>query len=213
MHPGILLIAGLGNPGREYAATRHNAGWWLLSGLQQQYRFTLSPAKKFPADIGRFTLDGRTIRVAAPTRFMNHSGQAVAAIADFYRIAAKEILILHDELDLAAGTVRVKLDGGHGGHNGLRNVIEHLGARDFVRIRIGIGHPGTAAAVTDYALSRPSSDDRSRIEHALERTLPVMPDLINGHFDRAMQQLHTESVEAAQQRPTRRKPKAAGYGV
>ena len=213
MHPGILLIAGLGNPGREYATTRHNAGWWLLSGLQQQYRFTLSPAKKFQADIGSFTLDGRTIRVAAPTTFMNHSGQAVAAIAHFYRIAAKEILILHDELDLAAGTVRVKLDGGHGGHNGLRNVIERLGARDFVRIRIGIGHPGTAAAVTGYALSRPSSDDRSRIEHALERTLPVMPDLINGHFDRAMQQLHTESVEAAQQRSTRRKPKAAGYGV
>ena len=189
----ISLIAGLGNPGSQYTQTRHNVGFWFLDQLQKNYHFELKAHKKFFGLVGQFTFESRSIQVLAPTTFMNLSGQSVAALASFYRIAPDQILIIHDELDLQPGTIRLKRGGGHGGHNGLRDIIPKIGSADFSRLRIGIGHPGHAKAVSGYVLGTPSTDDRIEIDRKIEHAVSLMPGILKGQTQPVMNELHSQS--------------------
>lgn len=189
VHP-IRMIVGLGNPGAEYEATRHNAGVWFLEALQYQERLpAFSHEKKFHAMVGRWRCDTNDFLLVFPTTFMNRSGQAVAAIAKYFNIAVEEILVVHDELDHPAGSVRLKQGGGHGGHNGLRDIIQHLG-KDFWRLRLGVGHPGHKHLVTDYVLHAPSKSDCQLIDDAIAQTLPFLEEILAGKMAKVMNQLH-----------------------
>lgn len=190
---GISLIAGLGNPGSQYTTTRHNVGFWFLERLQREYQVSFSLQKKFKAEVGTFVYEGRNVRVVAPTTFMNLSGQSVAPLASFYRVDPSEILVVHDELDLSPGIARLKIGGGHGGHNGLRDIVQKLGSKAFLRLRIGIGHPGSASAVSGYVLKRPSISDQKLIENSLDDTIRVFAQILSGDYAKAMNTLHTES--------------------
>ncbi len=188
----IELIVGLGNPGREYEETRHNAGVWFIDELARSCGATLQPEKKFHGLTARISLHGRDVRLLVPTTFMNRSGQAVAAMANFYRIAPESILVAHDELDIPVGTARLKQGGGHGGHNGLRDIISSLGNNNnFHRLRIGIAHPGSAKMVSNYVLSKPSIEDNRKIHEAIEECAWVMPEFLTGSLAKAIQRLHT----------------------
>jgi PTH1 family peptidyl-tRNA hydrolase len=186
----IQLIVGLGNPGPEYEPTRHNAGFWFVDELvrscQQDFRFE----QRFQSQVARCLLSGNAYRLQKPMTFMNRSGQAVGSLARFFRIPLEQILVVHDDLDLPAGTIRLKRGGGHGGHNGLRDLIAHLGSRDFYRLRVGIGHPGHRDQVVDYVLHQPSKADRAEIESAIDRALSVIPNVVQGKFELAMNALH-----------------------
>lgn len=190
MADGIKLIVGLGNPGPEYAATRHNVGAWLVAQLADSKNLSLAPEKKFFGLTAKATQNGVAYWLLNPTTYMNDSGRAVVALANFYKITPAEILVAHDELDFPAGDIRLKQGGGHGGHNGLRDIIECLGP-DFYRLRIGIGHPGHRDQVTPYVLSAPSSSDKKLILQSIDNVLTIIPDLIEGHFQKAMQTLHS----------------------
>ncbi len=187
----IQLIVGLGNPGAEYEQTRHNAGFWFVDALAYAHRCDLRKEARFHAEVGRCTVHGHDCRLQKPTTFMNRSGQAVSALAGFLRIPPSDILVVHDELDLPPGTSRLKKGGGHGGHNGLRDLIAHLGTQDFMRLRLGVGHPGDRNQVVDYVLHRPGRDEREQIDAAMQRALEVMPLAIAGEFERAMHKLHS----------------------
>ena len=187
----IRLIVGLGNPGADYVDTRHNAGFWLIDDIAAERGLSFRFEKRFNADECKFRADGRDVFLQKPQTFMNRSGQAVAALARYYKIKPEQILVIHDELDLPPGTNRIKQAGGHGGHNGLRDIVNHLGSRDFFRIRVGIGHPGDASQVIDYVLHKPSVAELSAIQSANRDTLAVMPLVIEGRIDKAMQALHT----------------------
>ena len=197
---GIALIAGLGNPGSRYAATRHNVGVHFIERLQVSLGFCLTGEKRFKAGVGSAHFDGRMVRIMVPATFMNLSGQAVAPVAAFYRIPARQILVIHDELDLVPGDVRLKVGGGHGGHNGLRDIVSRLGSSDFIRLRIGIGHPGTGRDVSGYVLNAPDANDRGLMEQAMARALEVLDEVVAGNFDAAMTRLHSraESAESAE---------------
>jgi PTH1 family peptidyl-tRNA hydrolase len=187
----IRLIVGLGNPEADYGDTRHNAGFWFLDllaiHLSQSFRYE----KRFNADEAKFRPGGKDVILLKPQTFMNRSGQSVGAVMRFYKMRSEQILVVHDELDLEPGDNRLKQGGGHGGHNGLRDTISHLGNRDFFRLRVGIGHPGDRDQVTSYVLHRPSAQDKELIQAANQRTLEVMPLLFEGRIDKAMQALHT----------------------
>jgi len=187
----LRLIVGLGNPGADYVDTRHNAGFWLLDEIAADQRLSFRFEKRFNADECKFKAHGRDVFLQKPQTFMNRSGQSVAALARYYKIAVEEILVIHDELDLPPGVNRIKQSGGHGGHNGLRDIINHLGSRDFFRLRVGIGHPGDSKQVVNYVLHKPSVADMNAIELANRDTLAVMPQLLEGRMDKAMQALHT----------------------
>ncbi len=187
----IRLIVGLGNPGADYVGTRHNAGFWLIDALAVDRGLNFRFEKRYNADECRLKADGKDVFLLKPQTFMNRSGQAVAALARYYKIKTEEILVIHDELDLPPGTNRLKQAGGHGGHNGLRDIISHLGGNGFFRIRIGIGHPGDAKQVINYVLHKPSAADLDAIEAANRDTLAVMPYIFEGRIDKAMQALHT----------------------
>jgi peptidyl-tRNA hydrolase, PTH1 family len=187
----LRLIVGLGNPGADYVDTRHNAGFWLIDEIATDQSLSFRFEKRFNADECKFKAHGRDVFLQKPQTFMNRSGQSVAALARYYKIAAEEILVIHDELDLLPGVNRIKQSGGHGGHNGLRDIINHLGSRDFFRLRVGIGHPGDSKQVVNYVLHKPSVADLSLIEAANRDTLAVMPQLLEGRIDKAMQALHT----------------------
>jgi PTH1 family peptidyl-tRNA hydrolase len=187
----LRLIVGLGNPGADYVDTRHNAGFWLVDEIAADQGLSFRFEKRFNADECKFKAHGRDVFLQKPQTFMNRSGQSVAALARYYKIAAEEILVIHDELDLLPGVNRIKQSGGHGGHNGLRDIINHLGSRDFFRLRVGIGHPGDSKQVVNYVLHKPSVADLSLIEAANRDTLAVMPQLLEGRIDKAMQALHT----------------------
>jgi PTH1 family peptidyl-tRNA hydrolase len=187
----IRLIVGLGNPGADYVDTRHNAGFWLADLLAQDRSATFRFDKRYNADECKFKADGKDVYLLKPQTFMNRSGQAVAALARYYKIKPEQILVIHDELDLPPGTNRIKQSGGHGGHNGLRDIISHLGSRDFFRIRVGIGHPGDSNQVINYVLHKPSVADLNAIDTANRDTLAVMPLVYEGRIDKAMQALHT----------------------
>ena len=186
----VQLIVGLGNPGAQYEHTRHNAGAWYVQHLAQQHQLTLRPETKLKGSVARLMVAQRSCWLFIPSTFMNVSGEAVKAIADFYRIPPAAILIAHDELDFPAGKIRFKKDGGHGGHNGLRNIMEHFHTQDFLRLRIGIGHPGNRDQVTDYVLTRPAVADRNQILEAIANALTVTEDVVQGHWEKAMHQLH-----------------------
>lgn len=191
----IKLIAGLGNPGAEYRGTRHNAGADFVAQLARNAGVELRPDSKFFGLAGQLTLAGHDLRLLIPTTFMNRSGKAVAAIAGFYKILPEEILIAHDELDLPAGSARFKRGGGHGGHNGLRDIIPALGNnRDFQRLRIGIGHPGHASKVTGYVLGAPGPTDRQRIDQCIDEAIAALPLLLDGDEVKAMTRLHSFSA-------------------
>jgi PTH1 family peptidyl-tRNA hydrolase len=189
-HPPLQAVIGLGNPGSEYAETRHNAGFWWVDALAHRAGVSLRPDARLKGDLGRLTLGGASVWLFKPGTYMNHSGQAVAALAAYYRLDPAALLIVHDELDLAPGTVRLKQGGGHGGHNGLRDITAHLGA-DFLRLRIGIGHPGHRDQVVGYVLHRPSQMERQQIGQAMDRALDIFPELIAGRMAGAMQRLNT----------------------
>ncbi len=186
----IALIAGLGNPGPEHEGDRHNAGFWFVDELARRSGESLKREVRFHGEAARLTIDGRSCWVIKPATFMNRSGQAVAALASFYKITPEQILVVHDELDLAPGTARLKFGGGHGGHNGLRDLGARLGTM-YHRLRLGIGHPGHKDLVTDYVLGRPPKSERVLIEAAIAAALDVLPLLIDGEVGRAMNQLHS----------------------
>lgn len=193
MDTPLQLIVGLGNPGPEYDRTRHNAGADFVTELARRYGASLSPESKFFGDTCRINIEGRDLRLLIPTTFMNRSGQAVGALAQFYKIPPEAILVAHDELDLPPGTARLKHGGGHGGHNGLRDTIKALGnSRDFNRLRLGIGHPGSAPQVVSYVLRKAAPDDQRLLEEATVRALDVVPQLLKGNWAIAMNRLHTK---------------------
>jgi len=187
----IKLIAGLGNPGKKYESTRHNAGFWLVERLAAQHRLTLRKEPKFHALVARLDSASGPAWLQLPQTWMNESGSAVAALAQFHKIGADEILVVHDELDLPPGGVKIKQGGGHAGHNGLRDIIEKLGAPDFWRLRIGIGHPGDRAEVASFVLRPPRQEEASLISEAIEKSLAVWPSIAAGDMEKAMHRLHT----------------------
>ncbi|MCB1677748.1 MAG: aminoacyl-tRNA hydrolase [Halioglobus sp.] len=188
----IKLVVGLGNPGGEYRGTRHNAGADFAEELARQGGATLQEESRFFGLTGRLTLSGHDLRLLIPTTFMNRSGKSVAAMASFYKIAPQEILVAHDELDIAPGTARFKRGGGHGGHNGLRDIVPCLGNdKNFFRLRIGIGHPGHASKVTGYVLAPPAPEDRKRIDASIDEAIASLPLLLDGDETRAMTRLHS----------------------
>ena len=191
----IRLIVGLGNPGADYVDTRHNAGFWFLDLLANHLSLSFRFEKRFNADEVKYRVDGKDIFLLKPQTFMNRSGQSVGALARFYKLKPEQMLVVHDELDLAPGDNRLKQGGGHGGHNGLRDTISHLGEKDFFRLRVGIGHPGDRDQVINYVLHRPSLADRGLIDDANQRTLEVMPQVFEGRIDKAMKALHTPNEQ------------------
>jgi len=193
----IDLIVGLGNPGSQYVRTRHNVGFWLLDRLAEAGA-DLRTESKFQAEVGTLKLGGRRVALLKPTTFMNLSGQAVGAYARYYKIPPAAILVVHDELDLAPGTVRLKRGGGHGGHNGLRDITAQIGA-EFLRLRLGIGHPGSADKVVEYVLGNPPTDDRLAIEDAIARGVSVLPEVVAGQTDKIMNQLNRRAGDTGKQ--------------
>jgi PTH1 family peptidyl-tRNA hydrolase len=188
----VQLIVGLGNPGAQYEQTRHNAGFWFVEEVARQYGVVFRPESKFSGEVARIQVGGRDCWLLKPGTFMNRSGQAIQAIANFYKISPQSILVVHDELDLPAGVAKLKVGGGHGGHNGLRDTIAKIGA-EFARLRLGIGHPGHRDQVVDYVLKAPSKIDRQKLDDAIYEASRIVPDLLQGDFAKAMQQLHTQS--------------------
>ena len=187
----IRLIVGLGNPGREYEATRHNTGYWWVDELARLQNLRFKNEAKFHGLTARGQLHGHEMLLLKPQTFMNVSGRAVGALAQFYKIAPAEILVVHDELDLPPGVARLKLGGGHGGHNGLKDIIAHLGSKDFWRLRLGIGHPGERTDVAGYVLNDPRREERDLIDAAMQRALDVTHLIIEGKTEAAMLKLHS----------------------
>lgn len=188
----IKLIVGLGNPGDKYADTRHNAGEWLIERLARRFNFTLKEENKFFGKTARVVIGGQEVRFLVPTTFMNLSGKAVGSLATFYRIQAEEILIAHDELDLPPGVAKIKLGGGHGGHNGLRDSIAQLGNnKNFYRLRVGIGHPGDKNLVSAYVLSKPSPTDWQLIDKTLDEAAACVEILMKDGIIKATNRLNS----------------------
>ena len=185
------LIIGLGNPGPKYEQTRHNAGFWFLDALLQQAGVSLKAQPKLQAESVRTRFHGHDCLLARPTAFMNRSGLPVRALMDYYGIPASHMLLAYDDLDLPPGTVRLKQGGGHGGHNGLRDVFSHVDDHGFLRMRIGIGHPGHKSAVTRYVLGRSPQQVRGVVDGAIQRARDVMPLVLDGRTQDAMTRLHT----------------------
>lgn len=195
MTAAIRLLVGLGNPGAEYRGTRHNAGADFIEALACRQGVTLREDSKCFGLTGRLTAWGHDLRLLIPTTFMNRSGKSVAAMAGFFKIAPQQMLIAHDELDIPAGSARFKRGGGHGGHNGLRDIVPALGnSRDFYRLRIGIGHPGQASRVTGWVLGRPTEAERQAIDASIDEAIAALPLLLDGDETKAMTRLHSFSA-------------------
>lgn len=187
------LIVGLGNPGSKYERTRHNAGFWFLNGVIDRADVRLRLQPKLIAEVGRADWHGAACVLCRPRTFMNESGQAVRAVADYFDLPVARMLVAYDDLDLPPGTIRLKQGGGHGGHNGLRSLFSHLGDQNFWRLRIGIGHPGHRDAVTPWVLSRAPADDEDAIQSAIRRAVSVMPEFLAGNTEVAVKDLHTSA--------------------
>lgn len=191
MTQSVQLIVGLGNPGRAYEGTRHNAGAWYVHALARSQGVTLSEEKKYSGLTGSFNFAGAQIRLLIPTTYMNCSGQSTGALANFFKIPVTSMLVAHDELDLSPGCIRLKIGGGHGGHNGLRDIVRHHGNRsDFLRLRVGIGHPGRAELVTPHVLGKPTASDRDSIERAIDEAVSYSGEILRGDISRAMNALN-----------------------
>lgn len=192
MDTPVQLIVGLGNPGPQYDRTRHNAGADFVAALAYRFNAELKPESKFFGATAKAIIDGRPVWLLIPDTFMNRSGKAIAAMAGFYRIPPQAILVAHDELDLSPGIARLKLGGGHGGHNGLRDTIQALGNnRDFARLRLGIGHPGHASEVVNYVLRRAPADEQLLIDRSIDNAIEIIGDAVAGRWNNAMKTLHT----------------------
>ena len=185
------LIAGLGNPGAEYEKSLHNAGFWYLDRLAQELSATFTSDKKAFSHVAKARLAGRTIYLVKPWNFMNNSGQGVAAVARFFKVPIEKVLVAHDEIDLPPGVVRVKQGGGHGGHNGLRDIIAKTGSKDFWRLRVGVGHPGHKNAVSGYVLKRVPADIERPVDEGLDVAIRQSLTLIDGDVKIATQNIHT----------------------
>lgn len=192
MSSPIQLIVGLANPGKEYALTRHNAGAWFVDSVAHAANAHLRPESKYHGMHCLSKLDNQSCHLLIPTTFMNLSGQAVQACMGYHKISPANILVAHDDIDLPAGTIRLKFDGGDGGHNGLKDIIRHLNTKQFFRLRIGVGHPGNSKDVVDYVLDKPSKADKLKIDDAIAEAMNALPLILNGEMQKAMQQLHTE---------------------
>lgn len=188
----IQIIVGLGNPGSRYEDTRHNAGFWFVDQLARRYGAVFKEERRFQGELARIRVDGRDVRLLKPATFVNRSGNAVRSLAGYLKVVPEAVMVAHDDLDLPVGTVRLKRGGGAGGHNGLRDVIAHLG-REFFRLRIGVGHPGHQDEVIDYVLTRPTRDEDESIRGSIEEAVDVMPILLGEGEQRAMTHLHTRS--------------------
>jgi len=194
----IKLFVGLGNPGAEYEATRHNAGFWWLDAVARELKVNLVPEKSYWGLAGRTQVNGQTVWLLAPQTFMNLSGKSVGALAKFFKLKPEEILVAHDELDIDPGQVKLKKGGSHAGHNGLRDIHAQLGP-DYWRLRIGVGHPGEKSEVVHWVLKKPSPDHRQAIEDSIARSVKALPQLLAGDMEKAMVQIHTS-------KPPRPKP-------
>ena len=189
----IRMLVGLGNPGPEYDATRHNAGFWWIDAVAAKLGTRLAFDRSHHGLVARVNRPGREpLWLVEPQTFMNLSGKSVAPLARFFKIAPEEILVAHDELDLLPGQVKLKQGGSHAGHNGLRDIVAQLGSADFWRLRLGIGHPGVKAEVIDYVLKRPSKEHRDAIEQCIERSLDALELLLAGEMERAMMKVHVK---------------------
>lgn len=191
----IKLIVGLGNPGDKYTDTRHNAGEWLIERLARRFNVSLNPESKFFGKTARTLVNEKEVRLLVPTTFMNLSGKAVGALASFYRIKPEEILVIHDELDLPAGTAKLKQGGGHGGHNGLKDIVAQLGNNNnFYRLRIGIGHPGHRDLVAGYVLNKPSPADRNALENVLDEATDCVEMIFKDGMIKATNRLNSFKI-------------------
>lgn len=186
----IKLIVGLRNPGSAYTHTRHNAGGWFVETLAARYKAAFKIDKKLHSELTNLDINNVQCKAILPLSFMNHSGLAVYTVCQFYRIEPHEIVVVHDELDLPVGRIKLKTGGGHGGHNGLRDIINQLGSTAFHRLRVGIAHPGHKELVLDYVLGKPSQHDRQLIEEAIDRGIQVMPTILSDRIEIAMSQLN-----------------------
>ena len=202
----IKLFVGLGNPGPEYEATRHNAGFWWIDALSRELKAPLSLDKNYHGQVARTSINGETVWLLKPLTFMNLSGKSVAALARFFKISPAEVLVAHDELDIVPGQVKLKFGGSHAGHNGLRDIHAQLGSADYWRLRIGVGHPGVKAEVIHWVLKKPSQEHRVAIEDCIDRSLKAVPELLRGEMDKATLQIHTTKPP----RPKPARPVAEG---
>ncbi|MDB5967413.1 MAG: peptidyl-tRNA hydrolase [Polaromonas sp.] len=189
----IKLFVGLGNPGAEYEATRHNAGFWWTDALSRELKAPLAFDKSYFGRVARTTVQGQTVWLLEPQTFMNLSGKSVAALARFFKIKPEEILVAHDELDIVPGQVKLKFGGSHAGHNGLRDIHAQLGTGDYWRLRLGVGHPGIKSEVIHWVLKKPSQEHRVAIEDCIARSLKAVPALIAGEMEKATMMIHTSA--------------------
>jgi PTH1 family peptidyl-tRNA hydrolase len=187
----VQLIIGLGNPGSKYEQTRHNVGFVFVDEIARSKGASWKMENKFHAEVCKLSISGNDVWLLKPNTFMNLSGKAVAALARFYKITPESVLVVHDELDISPGQVRLKQGGGHGGHNGLRDIIAQLGSRDFYRLRLGIGHPGESRDVSNYVLGKASPDDQKHIDDSIYEALRTLPQIIEGEHQPAMKHLHS----------------------
>ncbi|MEJ7931212.1 aminoacyl-tRNA hydrolase [Ramlibacter sp. AN1015] len=195
----IKLFVGLGNPGPEYEATRHNAGFWWVDALARELKLHLTSDRSYHGLVARGSVHGQPVWLLEPQTFMNLSGRSVSALARFFKIAPQEILVVHDELDVVPGQAKLKFGGGHGGHNGLRDINAQLGTGDYWRLRLGIGHPGVKSEVVDWVLRKPAPEQREAMQACIARTLHAVPALLAGEMDKATLLVHTH-------KPPRPKP-------
>ena len=206
----IKLFVGLGNPGPEYEATRHNAGFWWIDEVARQLKVNLAVEKGYWGLMGRTSIAGQNVWLLEPLTFMNASGKSVAALARFFKISPEEILVAHDELDIDPGHAKLKKGGGHAGHNGLRDIHAQLGSPDYWRLRLGVGHPGDRGEVINWVLKKPSQDDRIAIEQCMDRSLKALPALLAGEMDKATMLIHTATPPRPKPpRPENPKPVSA----
>jgi len=190
-HSGIRLIVGLGNPGDKHQQTRHNAGFWFVEALGKKEGVDFKHQSKFKSDVSHFSFHGEKIWLLKPLTYMNESGESLRAFTDFYKVPTKQILVAHDEIDLLNGAVKIKWAGGHGGHNGLRSIFSNLN-QNFWRLRLGVGHPGRKEDVIDYVLKRPSKQEHTEIDSAIDKALVSLDDMFNDEMESATKKLHTK---------------------
>lgn len=195
----IKLFVGLGNPGTEYEATRHNAGFWWLETLAGELKLSLTPDRNYHGLVARTTVAGQSVWLLEPQTFMNLSGKSVGALARFFKIQPEEILVAHDELDVVPGQAKLKFGGSHAGHNGLRDIHAQLGTGDYWRLRLGIGHPGVKAEVIHWVLKKPAPEQRTALQECIDRTIKAVPSMLAGEMDKATLMVHTS-------KPPRPKP-------
>ncbi len=207
----IKLFVGLGNPGAEYDATRHNAGFWLIDALAREWKCSLAYDKSYFGLVARTVVAGQTVWLLQPQTFMNLSGKSVGALAKFFKIEPQEVLVAHDELDIVPGEAKIKLGGSHAGHNGLRDIHAQLGTDQYWRLRIGIGHPGVKSEVIHWVLKKPSAEHRDAIAQTIERSVKAAPHFLSGDMERAAQVVHTS--KPPRPKPPRKDPVLPVNGV